>query len=75
MVTTSKSIHSEAGMHRKLVLFAVQLEGYLAHFPNCHKHALTQACAPTPAVAACAGWFPAWGMPGVPVHSNRLSIF
>lgn len=43
MVTTSKSIHSEAGMHRKLVLFAVQLEGYLAHFPNCHKHALTQA--------------------------------
>lgn len=30
-------------MHRKLVLFAVQLEGYLAHFPNCHKHALTQA--------------------------------
>lgn len=55
MVTTSKSIHSEAGMHRKLVLFAVQLEGYLAHFPNCHKHALTQACAPMPAVAICAG--------------------
>ena len=30
-------------MHRKLVLFAVQLEGYLAHFPNCHKYTLTQA--------------------------------
>ncbi len=29
-------------MHRKLVLFAVQLEGYLAHFPNCHKYTLTQ---------------------------------
>ena len=25
------SIHSEAGLHRKLVLFAAQLEGYLAH--------------------------------------------
>ena len=29
-------------MHRKLVLFAVQLEIYLAHFPNCHKYTLTQ---------------------------------
>lgn len=29
-------------MHRKLVLFATQLEGYLAHFPNCHKYTLTQ---------------------------------
>jgi len=29
-------------LHRKLVLFAVQLEGYLAHFPNCHKYTLTQ---------------------------------
>ena len=29
-------------MHRKLVLFAAQLEGYLAHFPNCHKYTLTQ---------------------------------
>ena len=29
-------------MHRKLVLFAVQLEGYLAHFPNGHKYTLTQ---------------------------------
>ena len=36
------SIHAEAGMHRKLVLFAAQLEGYLAHFPNCHKYTLTQ---------------------------------
>jgi hypothetical protein len=30
-------------LHRKLVLFAVQLEGYLAHFPNCHKYTLTQS--------------------------------
>ena len=37
------SIHAEAGMHRKLVLFAAQLEGYLAHFPNCHKYTLTQS--------------------------------
>lgn len=36
------SVHAEAGMHRKLVLFAMQLEGYLAHFPNCHKYTLTQ---------------------------------
>lgn len=36
------SIHAEASLHRKLVLFAVQLEGYLAHFPNCHKYTLTQ---------------------------------
>ena len=44
MVTTTKpSIHSEAALHRKLVLFAVQLEGYLAHFPNCHKYTLTQS--------------------------------
>jgi len=35
------SIHAEASLHRKLVLFAVQLEGYLAHFPNCHKYTLT----------------------------------
>ena len=25
------SVHAEAGTHRKLVLFAMQLEGYLAH--------------------------------------------
>ncbi len=30
-------------MHRKLVLFATQLEGYLMHFPHCHKYTLTQA--------------------------------
>lgn len=28
-------------MHRKLVLLAGQLEGYLRHFPNCHKYTLT----------------------------------
>lgn len=43
MTQKTKSIHAEAGLHRKLVLFAVQLEGYLAHFPNCHKYSLTQA--------------------------------
>lgn len=42
-MTQTTSIHAEAGLHRKLVLFAVQLEGYLAHFPNCHKYTLTQA--------------------------------
>lgn len=36
------SIHAEAGLHRKLVLFALQLEIYLAHFPNAHKYTLTQ---------------------------------
>ena len=36
------SIHAEATLHRKLVLFAAQLEGYLAHFPACHKYTLTQ---------------------------------
>ena len=41
-MTQRTSIHAEAGMHRKLVLFAAQLEGYLAHFPNCHKYTLTQ---------------------------------
>lgn len=29
-------------MHRKLMLFALQLEGYLSHFPHCHKYTLTQ---------------------------------
>ncbi|MDP3651042.1 MAG: four helix bundle protein [Rhodoferax sp.] len=42
MSQKTQSIHAEAGLHRKLVLFAVQLEGYLAHFPNCHKYTLTQ---------------------------------
>jgi len=35
------SIHAEAGLHRKLVLLAKQLELYLAHFPNAHKYTLT----------------------------------
>ncbi len=42
MTQKTQSIHAEAGLHRKLVLFAVQLEIYLAHFPNCHKYTLTQ---------------------------------
>ena len=43
MATKPQSMHAEASLHRKLVLFAVQLEGYLVHFPNCHKYTLTQA--------------------------------
>lgn len=43
MTKQRTSMHAEAGLHRKLVLFAVQLEGYLAHFPNCHKYTLTQS--------------------------------
>ena len=43
VTTTHPSVHAEASLHRKLVLFAVQLEGYLAHFPNCHKYTLTQS--------------------------------
>ncbi len=39
---TTTSIHAEAGLHRKLVLFGRQLEIYLAHFPNCHRFALAQ---------------------------------
>ena len=42
MSQKTQSPHAEAGLHRKLILFAVQLEGYLAHFPNCHKYTLTQ---------------------------------
>lgn len=42
MAHKTQAIHAEAGLHRKLVLFAVQLEMYLAHFPNCHKYTLTQ---------------------------------
>jgi len=42
MTKQRTSVHAEASLHRKLVLFAVQLEGYLAHFPNCHKFTLTQ---------------------------------
>lgn len=36
------SMHAEASIHRKLILFAAQMEGYLAHFPNCHKYTLTR---------------------------------
>jgi len=42
MTHQNRSIHAQAGLHRKLVLFAAQLEMYLAHFPSCHKYALTQ---------------------------------
>jgi hypothetical protein len=41
-MSNKTSIHAEANLHRKLILFAVQMEGYLAHFPNCHKYTLTQ---------------------------------
>lgn len=41
-MTIKTSVHAEASLHRKLVLFAAQLEGYLAHFPGCHKYTLTQ---------------------------------
>lgn len=43
MAQKTQSIHAEAGLHRKLVLFGVQLEGYLLHFPHCHKYTITQA--------------------------------
>jgi hypothetical protein len=42
MSTTPSSMHSEAALNRRLVLFAGQLETYIAHVPNCHKYALTQ---------------------------------
>jgi hypothetical protein len=42
MSTTPSSMHSEAALNRRLVLFASQLETYIAHFPSCHKYALTQ---------------------------------
>lgn len=42
MTTQKSSIHAEAGLHRKLVLFAKQMELYLAHFPHCHKYTLTR---------------------------------
>ena len=41
MAHLTTSIHAEAGLHRKLVLFGVQLETYLAHFPACHRYTLT----------------------------------
>lgn len=42
MTTTPSAMHAEAALNRRLVLFGKQLETYLAHFPNCHKYALTQ---------------------------------
>ena len=42
MSTTPSSLHAEAALNRRLVLFGRQLETYLAHFPNCHKYSLTQ---------------------------------
>lgn len=42
MMSTSKNMHSEASLNRHLVLFAKQLEGYLKHFPHCHKYTITQ---------------------------------
>lgn len=42
MTTTPSSMHAEAALNRRLVLFGRQLEMYLAHFPNCHKYSLTQ---------------------------------
>ena len=42
MSSTARNMHSEASLNRRLVLFAKQLEGYLAHFPNCHKYTITQ---------------------------------
>lgn len=42
MSSTAPSMHAEAALNRRLVLFAKQLELYLGHFPNSHKYALTQ---------------------------------
>jgi hypothetical protein len=42
MSNTPRNMHSEASLNRRLVLFATQLEGYLAHFPHCHKYTITQ---------------------------------
>lgn len=42
MSHTTRSIHAQAGLHRKLVLFGAQLELYLAHFPSHHKYVLAQ---------------------------------
>jgi len=41
MTHQNRSIHAQAGLHRKLVLFAAQLEMYLAHFPSCHPSSTT----------------------------------
>ncbi len=42
MSSTPRNMHSEASLNRRLVLFAKQLEGYLKHFPHCHKYTITQ---------------------------------
>jgi len=42
MSSTPSNMHAPAALNRRLVLLAKQLEIYLAHFPNCHKYALTQ---------------------------------
>jgi hypothetical protein len=46
MSNTPRNMHSEASLNRRLVLFATQLEGYLAHFPHCHKYTITQGIRP-----------------------------
>jgi len=46
MAHLTTSIHAEAGLHRKLVLFGVQLETYLAHFPACHRYTLAHTTRP-----------------------------
>ena len=43
MSAAPTSLHAEAALNRRLVLFGRQLEMYLAHFPNCHKYALAQS--------------------------------
>ena len=43
MSTTPANLHAEAVLNRRLVLFAKQLETYLAHFPSCHKYTITQS--------------------------------
>jgi len=42
MSHATRSIHAQAGLHRKLVLFGAQLELYLAHFPSHHKYVMAQ---------------------------------
>jgi hypothetical protein len=41
-VSEPTNMHAEASLNRRLVLFAKQLETYLAHFPNAHKYTLSQ---------------------------------
>ena len=42
-MTEITSMHAEASLNRRMVLFAKQLETYLAHFPSAHKYTLTQS--------------------------------